>query len=127
MTPEELANHDCLTMVRMTEPLTTWYFQIADENESVTIQAARTSNDGALIRRWAVEGAGIALKSYWDIAADLKEKRLVTVMNNYTHDFERTGTSGGSDLHAIYPSRKFIPQRTQGFIDALAEHFSASV
>lgn len=127
MTPEELANHDCLTMVRMTEPLTTWYFQIADENESVTIQAARTSNDGALIRRWAVEGAGIALKSYWDIAADLKEKRLVTVMNNYTHDFERTGTSGGADLHAIYPSRKFIPQRTQGFIDALAEHFSASV
>lgn len=127
MTPEELAGHDCLTMVRMTEPLTTWHFQLADKNISITIQAARTSNDGALIRRWAVEGAGIALKSYWDVAADLKAKRLITVMDNYTHDFERSGTSGGADLHAVYPSRKFIPQRTRGFIDALADHFSMIV
>ncbi len=77
-----------------------------------------------MIRRWAVEGAGIALKSYLDITADLKAKRLVTIMDNYQHDFSRLGTSLGSDLHAIYPNRKFIPQRTTEFIRALKEYFS---
>jgi DNA-binding transcriptional LysR family regulator len=122
--PEELAQHDCLSMVRMTEPLTTWYFQQSNESKAISIQAARASNDGALIRRWAIEGAGIALKSYWDIADDLKEGRLVTVLDNYNHDFNRTRASGGADLHAIYANRKFIPQRTIEFINALTTYFS---
>lgn len=123
-TPEELAHHSCLTMVRKAEPLTTWHFQISDEKISISIKAARSSNDGALIRRWAIEGKGIALKSYWDVADDLKAKRLVTIMDNYQPDFSRIGASVGADLHAIYPSRKFIPQRTIEFIKALTEYFS---
>lgn len=121
--PEELTQHDCLTMVRMAEPLTTWHFQGTAGNSSISIQGTRASNDGALIRRWAIEGAGIALKSYWDIAEDLKAKRLVTVMDNYQYDFNRTGTTGGADLHVIYPNRKFISQRTIAFIEALKQHF----
>ena len=124
-TPEELVHHDCLSMVRMTEPLTTWYFQQKNEKKSIVIKASRASNDGALIRRWAVEGAGIALKSYWDIADDIKAKRLVTIMDNYQHDFNRTGTCHGADLHAIYPNRQFIPQRTIAFINALTSHFTS--
>jgi len=123
--PEELTQHDCLTMVRRAEPLTTWHFQGMNGHSSISIQGIRSSNDGALIRRWAIEGVGIALKSYWDIAEDLKAKRLVTVMDNYQYDFNRTGTTGGADLHVIYPNRKFISQRTSAFIDALKQHFSS--
>ncbi len=122
--PKELVLHDCLTMVRMAEPLTTWYFQSAEEKIPISIKAARSSNDGALIRRWAIEGAGIALKSYWDVVADLEAKRLVTILDNYQHDFSRIGASVGSDLHAIYPNRKFTPQRTLEFIRVLMEYFS---
>lgn len=125
MQPEELTQHDCLTMVRMAEPLTTWHFQRNGENSSISIQGTRSSNDGALIRRWAIEGAGIALKSYWDIADDIKAKRLVTIMENYQYDFNRTGTTGRADLHVIYPNRKFISQRTLAFINALKDHFSS--
>jgi DNA-binding transcriptional LysR family regulator len=124
--PEDLTQHDCLSMIRMTEPLTTWYFQQAHDKRSISIHAARASNDGALIRRWAIEGVGIALKSYWDIAEDLKAKRLVTILDNYALDFNRTGTSSGADLHAIYPNRKFIPQRTTALIEALKTHFSST-
>ncbi|HBY84851.1 MAG TPA: LysR family transcriptional regulator [Colwellia sp.] len=123
--PEELTQHDCLTMVRRAEPLTTWHFQGMNGHSSISIQGIRSSNDGALIRRWAIEGVGIALKSYWDIAEDLKAKRLVTVMDNYQYDFNRTGTTGGADLHVIYPNRKFISQRTTAFIEALKQHFSS--
>ena len=123
--PKELTQHDCLTMVRMAEPLTTWHFQGMDGNRSISIQGTRSSNDGALIRRWAIEGAGIALKSYWDIAEDLKAKRLVMIMDNYQYDFNRTGAKGEADLHVIYPNRKFISQRTSAFIDALKLHFTS--
>lgn len=125
-TPDALADHDCLAMVRATEPLTTWHFQTADGRQSVLIQPAWASNDSALIRRWALEGAGIALKSFWDVANDLKAKRLVTVLEDYTKDFERQGISGGADLHVLYPSREFLPLRTRGFIEALTEYFSAT-
>jgi DNA-binding transcriptional LysR family regulator len=123
-TPDELVQHDCLTMVRMAEPLTTWHFQSINGKRSISIKGARSSNDGAVIRRWAIEGAGIALKSYLDVAADLESKRLVTIMDNYQYDFSRIGASVGSDLHAIYPNRKFTPQRTIEFIRALTEYFS---
>lgn len=125
-TPDALSKHDCLAMVRATELLTSWHFQTVDGTQSVVIQPARASNDGALIRHWALEGAGIVLKSFWDVANDLKAKRLVTVLDNYTQDFERLGTTGGADLHVVYPNREFLPLRTRGFIEALVEYFSAN-
>jgi len=125
-TPSVLVGHDCLAMVRATEPLTTWHFQTDAGKQTVLIQPARATNDGALIRRWTLEGAGIALKSYWDIVNDLKAKRLVTVLDDYTQDFERQGTTGGADLHVVYPNRDFLPLRTRGFIEALLEYFSVT-
>ncbi|MEE9345922.1 MAG: LysR family transcriptional regulator [Methylococcales bacterium] len=122
-TPQALTEHDCLVMVRVTEPLTNWYFQTPNGQQTVAINAARSSNDGALIRKWALEGAGIALKSYLDVAADLKAKRLVTVLDDFMQDFNKQSTLGGSDLQLVYPSRQYMPQRVQGFIDVLVEHF----
>jgi DNA-binding transcriptional LysR family regulator len=122
-TPQALTEHDCLVMVRATEPLTNWYFQTAKGVETVAINAARSTNDGALIRQWALEGAGIALKSCLDVAADLKAKRLVTILDDFMHDFNKKSTAGGSDLQLVYPSRQYMPQRVQGFIDLLVDHF----
>lgn len=125
-TPGDLAYHDCLVMVRASEPLTTWHFHTPKGQQSVSVEPARSTNDGALVRRWALEGAGIALKSHWDVRADIKAKRLVTVLDDYMQDFERQGTTSGADLHVVYPSREYLPQRTRGFIDALADYFSIS-
>lgn len=126
-TPEELVNHHCLTFVRLAEPMTTWHFQTTEGQQSITIQPARMTNDGALLRRWAVEGAGIVLKSIWEVTADIEAKRLVTVLDDYTKDFYRKGISSGSDIHVVYPNREFLPHRTRGFIDALADYFSQKI
>ncbi|GAB5451140.1 MAG: LysR family transcriptional regulator [Halioglobus sp.] len=121
--PDDLANHDCLVMVRSAEPLVTWHFQRDKQQYSLAINPARSSNDGAMIRRWALEGAGIALKSYCDVAQDIKEKRLKAVLSGYAQDFGRPGVGIGADLHVVYPSRKFLPERVRGFIQALRDHF----
>lgn len=123
-TPSDLAEHDCLVMVRASEPLITWHFNTPDGPLSVVIEAAMASNDGALIRRWAVEGSGIALKSYWDIKDDLKSKKLVTVLDDFMGDFERKGVAGGADIHVVYPARDYLPERTRVFIDMLIDYFS---
>ena len=123
--PDELVHHDCLSMVRSDEPLTRWHFKTDTDIKSVIIKPARSTNDGALIRQWAIEGNGIAMKSVWDISQDLKSKRLVTVLDQFTPDFQRQGTAEGANLHLLYPNREFLPRRTRVFIDALARYFSA--
>lgn len=64
------------------------------------MQGKRASNDGDLVRRWCVAGKGLAVKSALDIADDLLNDRVVTVMNNYQH------TCG--ELWLICPSRQSI-------------------
>jgi len=124
-TPQDLLKHDCLAMVRVSEPLTTWYFKnTKGKSQSLLIHPKRSSNDGALIRQWLLEGAGIGLKSELELSEDLKNKRLIKVLENSMQDFDEKGVTGGADLHVIYPSRKYLPQRTRVFIDSLATYFS---
>ena len=124
--PQELSKHNCLTMTRGTEPLTNWHFQSKKGLESIAIKASRSSNNGALIRRWAIEGAGIALKSYIEVIDDLKEKRLIMVLEDYMPDFNKKGSQSqfsNADVHIIYPSRQYLPKRVQAFINALLVYF----
>ena len=131
-TLEALNEHDCLVMTRGTEPLTNWYFQTDDGLVARSIRGARSSNDGALIRRWALEGEGIALKSYLEVAADIKAGRLNIVLERYLPDFSKSGAtkkqltqSSGTDLHIIYPSRQYVPKRVKAFIEALQAYFKS--
>ena len=124
--PSELSQHNCLAMVRLNEPMTTWYFKTDDGIQKIMIEAARHSNDGALIRQWALEGAGIALKSVWDIADDLKEKRLVSILDEYIPNFDQKDLTKETGIHVIYPNREFLPSRSRAFIEALSLYFEAS-
>ncbi|MDG0996149.1 MAG: LysR family transcriptional regulator [Gammaproteobacteria bacterium] len=123
-TPKELSDHNCLVMVRGNEPLAIWHFQTDSGPQSLTIHPARSTNNGAQIRRWALAGAGIALKSFWDVRTDIEAGRLVTVLDKFVSDFTLQGMTGNADLHAIYTDRRFLPERTRGFMDALINHFN---
>ncbi len=125
-TPQELQNHDCLTMTRGTEPLTNWHLQTPKGLETVVIKSVRSSNDGAMVRQWALEGAGIALKSYLEVAENIKAKRLVVILEDYMPNFVKDeAKSDSADLHIIYPSRQYQPKRVKAFIEALIAYFEA--
>ncbi len=121
--PEHLAEHDCLAMVKLVEPLTNWYFTVGNKEQTVSIKPARSSNDGALVRKWALEGHGIMLKSYLDIAEDLKTGRLVSLLEPFSPDYHRSGSKHGADLYVVYPTRQYVPERVRTFIDMLEAHF----
>ena len=61
-----------------------------------------------------IAGLGIALRSTWDVGAELKSGKLVQVLPQYE-------SSRNVALSAVYPSRQFLPAKVRLFIDYLAE------
>lgn len=120
LVPQELSNHDCLAMVRSNQELKTWHFQDDNQHNTITVVPSRFSDDGEVIRQWALEGAGIALKSILDVQHDINQQRLVTVLNGYMKNFT---ASASADLNAIYLSRRHQPKRLRLFIDFIIEQF----
>lgn len=119
----DLNHHSCLTMVHLRTPRSKWYFSTPEGEKSLDIKPARSCDDGAQIRKWALEGAGIALKSFWDVARDIQSNRLVTVLDQFNPDYQSKKLDKGSDLYAVYPDREYIPTRTREFIKLLKNHF----
>ncbi len=110
ITPQDLVGHDCLVMLRHNEELKTWHFRENDQRKSITVTPKRFSDDGEVIRRWALEGAGIALKSLLDVQADINHRRLVTVLNGYMKNFNASTTVSSADLNVVYLSKKISTQ-----------------
>lgn len=98
--PDDLAQHQGLFYQLQDIINNVWEFTDGQKKYKVKMQGRRASNDGDLVRRWCVADKGLAVKSALDIADDLLNKRVVTVMPNYQH------TQG--ELWLICPSRQSI-------------------
>jgi len=119
----DLKDHSCLTMVQFRTPMSKWYFDTPQGEKSIVIVPSRSCDDGAQVRQWAIDGAGIALKSYWDVANDLNANRLVTVLDQYNADYRSKKIPVGADLLIAYQDRKYVPLRTREFIKQLKTYF----
>ncbi|CAG22916.1 LysR family transcriptional regulator [Photobacterium profundum] len=123
--PQDLVNHDCLAMLRSNEELKTWHFQEQDKKNAITVVPKRFSDDGEVIRYWALEGVGIALKSVLDVQADINSLRLVTVLNGYMKNFNTSTSISSTDLNVVYISKKYQPKRIRLFLDFLFDRFNS--
>ena len=123
ITPQDLADHHCLAMIRSNEELKTWHFSDDTQHNVITVLPKRFSDDGEVIRQWALDSAGIALKSILDIEQDIKQQRLVTVLDGYMKNFNTSTSSVSADLNVIYQSRQYQPKRLRLFIDFLIARF----
>ncbi len=125
--PQDLAEHDCLAMLRSNEELKTWHFQDHDMKKAVTVVPKRFSDDGEVIRYWALKGEGIALKSVLDVQDDINNQRLVTLLNGYMKNFNTAMSVSSADLNVVYISKKYQPKRIRLFLDFLFERFSGLI
>ena len=125
LTPQDLVNHNCLAMVRSNEELKTWHFQDTDKKNVITVLPKRFTDDGEVVRYWALEGAGIALKSILDVQDDINNLRLVTLLNGYMANFNTSTSVSSADLNVVYISKKYQPKRIRLFLDFLFERFDA--
>ncbi len=75
--PADLCAHRCIVLGE--QPRVEWRFD-EPHPAAVEVSAAFLTNDGGAARTLALEGAGIALKSIWDVGPDLAAGRLRRVL-----------------------------------------------
>lgn len=78
--PEDLAAHDCLVLRENQEDVTLWRFRRNRGDVSVRVRSVLGSNDGDVVKQWALLGKGIMLRSEWDVADSLRAGRLVRLL-----------------------------------------------
>jgi DNA-binding transcriptional LysR family regulator len=81
--PEDLAQHNALRFSLSDMVHSRWTFYQGDETLQVTVKGDRVSDDGELVRRWAVMGQGIAYKSRLDVLEDLRAGRLEALLPDF--------------------------------------------
>jgi DNA-binding transcriptional LysR family regulator len=116
-TPAELVGHDFVVVVTAGGPLNELAFVRADERYAYTIPLADAweTNDGAMTRAWALAGHGIAHKSIWDIAADVRAGTLKMVLPDWcTHE---------AAVHALFHANRYMAPRVRVLLDFLVERF----
>jgi DNA-binding transcriptional LysR family regulator len=109
-TLDDLKKHRCLPAHNHDS------WRLEGPNGPVTLrpEGMLITNSSEVIREAVIAGLGIALRSTWDVGAELKSGKLVQVLSQYE-------SSRNVALSAVYPSRQFLPAKVRLFIDYLAE------
>ncbi|WP_311567290.1 LysR family transcriptional regulator [Photobacterium arenosum] len=121
--PHQLATHNGLCYQLNDVVQNEWQFAHYEQTIKAKLCGNRISNDGDLVRRWCVSGYGMAIKSCLDMADDLLNQRVISVMPGYTPT--------PTELWLVCPSRQsitptvrllrdYLKTRTQALLSALA-------
>lgn len=113
--PDELAQHDCIVLRENQEDVTLWRLRRNRSEVAVRVPPALWSNDGEVVKRWALMGKGIMLRSEWDVAEDLAAGRLVRVLPEWKLP--------DADVVALADQRTGLPARVRLFLAFLQERF----
>ncbi len=110
--PSYIARHGALEKLEDLQLHNGLFYQLHDKvyNEwellhqgkplKIKMHGNRTANDGEMVRRWAVAGKGVAVKSGLDICDDITNGRLITLLPDYQPK--------PTQLWLICPSRQSI-------------------
>ena len=82
--PEALSDHRCLCFMLNDVVHNKWQFGTAHDKQIVTVSGNKVSDDGDIVRQWAVDGEGIAYKSRLDVLGDVRAGRLMLALEDYT-------------------------------------------
>lgn len=114
--PEELVHHDCVTysLLKISDE---WRFKQPGTKEllNVAIEPRFSAASGALVRRAAVAGLGIAVLPAFMAAGDLAAGRLAIVLDSLH--------AKALGVYAVYPEARRVPSKVRAFVDLLAAHF----
>jgi DNA-binding transcriptional LysR family regulator len=116
-TPADLSRHNCLRFALSDTLHDRWTFYRGDEASVVNVHGNRSSDDGELVRRWAVAGHGLAYKSRLDVLADIKAGRLETALDAFQGE--------GAPLHLVCAHRTMLSPTVNALRDWLRDRIAA--
>jgi DNA-binding transcriptional LysR family regulator len=106
----DLKNHKTLSASNNT----TWLLEGPNGREIFKTKSFIVTNSSDLVREETLSGLGVALRSTWDVGAELKRGKLRRILPQYR---------GSSDvgIYAVYPSSQLVPAKVRAFVDYLAK------
>jgi DNA-binding transcriptional LysR family regulator len=111
----DLNRFDCL-VIRENEAYGVWKFTGKNGPETVRVNGTLASNNGEVVRDWALAGHGIMLRSEWDVADHLRRGELIEVLPDWH--------AADADIHAVFPQRLHLSAKVRMFIDFLVDSFA---
>jgi len=114
-TPADLVKHSCLLQSQHKNP-GEWFFtsaQHGDESVQVNGRFMASSND-ALVEA-ALNGLGIATLCDWQVKDYTRSGKLTVLLSKFH--------LSTYDINALYPERRFVPQKVKRLIDYLRDSY----
>jgi LysR family transcriptional regulator, transcriptional activator for dmlA len=112
--PQDLTRHACIVLRENDSAYGTWHFLRGKRTETVKVDGALSSNDGATVLRWALDGRGIAVRSQWESGGYIERGELVPLLTEWALP--------NADIHAIYLERNKLSAKLRTFVDFLGEY-----
>ena len=81
--PDDLRDHDCIVLRENDEDSALWKLYRDGETFRLRVSPKLASNDGNVVREWALAGKGIIVRSEWDVAQDIRDGALVPILPDY--------------------------------------------
>jgi DNA-binding transcriptional LysR family regulator len=110
--PEELRDHDCLIVVPEGGPVR-WPFRGPKGMMLIPVAGRLRFNSHAMAHAAALAGLGIAIFPEFACQADVRRRRLVTLLDDFAVD------AGGAWL--VHPAARYLSARVRSFVDLAAE------
>jgi len=114
--PNDLTQHNCLIVRQDDVAYGQWHFTKARKAQSVKVRGTLSSNDGAAVLTWALQGHGVIMRSEWDAAPFVRSSQLEVLLDDYALP--------PADIYAVYPQKQNLAAKVRVFVDFLAEHFA---
>ena len=112
--PEDLARHACIVYTRLATG-SVWRFEGPAGGVEVAVTGRFRANNSEAVREATLAGLGIAVVPTWLLADEIAAGRLTVLLQA----FEPKRLA----MHAVYPSRRYVPPRTRAAIDFFAAEF----
>lgn len=111
-TPEDLANHRCVTL----SGIDSWLFDTPQGQKRIKANSCLNVDNGEAVRDASIHSIGITICSQWCAYEQLKRGELVEILKDYP-------LISDTKIWAVYPSSRLLAPKVRAFIDYCTERF----
>ena len=109
--PGDLSRHQCLTLSSDASQTRGWAFEVEGQVSHLRLSGRLDCSDGQVLHDWCLQGLGLAWRSTWEVEDDVREGRLVTVLDDFA--------APPNGIYAVFPHARHLPLRVRLWIDFL--------
>ncbi len=114
-TPSDLTDHQCIVYTRLSTG-NRWVFEGPDGPLTIEVKGRFRADNSEAVREAVLGGLGIAVIPTFAFSSEIATGGVEVLLK----DFEPKRLP----MHAIYPSRRFVPLKVHAMIDYLAHEFN---